>query len=388
MATTKDSCQTSPTDLKQQPQRVRPIPILKSHITVHKANPLTIRWDGKTAAHPKVDAKRRWWSGCKREDMGGDFSGQRHRFASGCKKKIHTPGDRVGDWTSRRSAGSTENFRVAGTRTPWHWSLAAPAAGPGSTWPRGAKGIVRRAKEERPGSSSSRPGKAARPRAFLPAGRARRRLWSRQSSRNVAPASKGVSHGQVPLAEGRHGTASTSETGEGTGEADAAATTVVQEARGRLGEARGGGRCRPLRPAPGARRAPAALGAHPGLWLGGGARAGATGAGTDSLCARAYPPGFAGHASAETPLRLCCRCSLLTIRLYPQSHPYPHLRARTHTGFHKNWKSGPGLHQSLLRLTTPPPLLGSYHPLKGARKKGTGPITEPLHKTERAPVIL
>ena len=56
-ATAKDSCQTSPTDLNNSLQPVRPIPILKSHRNVHKANPLTDEM-AKLQHTQKVDPKK------------------------------------------------------------------------------------------------------------------------------------------------------------------------------------------------------------------------------------------------------------------------------------------------------------------------------------------
>lgn len=99
--------------------------------------------------------------------------------------------------------------------------------------------------------------------------------------------------------------------------------------------------------------------------------------------------GSPGTRAQRRPLRLYLPLlALNNPSVYPAVSPLPPPpRAHTHKAFTRTGKAGLGCIRGLLRLTTPPPLLGSYHPLKGARKKGTGPITEPLHKTEGAVIL-
>lgn len=267
--------------------------------------------------------------------MGGDSSGQRHRFASGCKKKIHTPGRRVGNWTSRRSAGSTENSRVAGH--PDTLTLE-----PGSARGQPRLHLTPRSKgdrppgegEERRGSSSSGPGRRrGHGPSYLCRPRARRRLWSRQSSRNVAPASEEFRTVRYLLK-----------------------AAMAQPARARQGRDRGGGRSSDYRSAGSAREtgrrgarggravptaqarplaraaAPAALRSPPRTLA---RRERARAPQGPEQTRSAHAPtllGSPGTRAQRRPWGSICRCWLLTIRLcIPRSHPYPHLRARTHT---------------------------------------------------------
>lgn len=131
----------------------------------------------------------------------------------------------------------------------------------------------------------------------------------------------------------------------GDGDPGAAAATLMQEARGRLGgeERAEGGRGRPRRTAPWRGRAPE----PPPPTSARRERARAPrrpDSSRDALCARADRRRVTGSAGAETaaePPSAATRCSEASG--WPPPRPYPHFRARAHPGFLKNWKSGPGL---------------------------------------------
>lgn len=260
--------------------------------------------------------------------MGDDSSGQRHRFASGCKKKIHTPGGRVGSWTGRRSAGNTENSRVAGHPDTLTLEPGSARGQPRlHSTPRG-KGDRPPGEEERPGSSSSGPGRRrGHGPSYLCRPRARRRLWSRQSSRNVAPASEEfrtvrylLKAAMAQPARARQGR----DRGRGRGgdyrSAGSARETGRRGARGGRAVPTGQGRPLARAAAPAARRSPP--------WTLARRERARAPLGRNRLALRTRLPSWVRRARER---RDAPEALFAAARSYPVVSALPHLRARTRT---------------------------------------------------------
>lgn len=119
-----------------------------------------------------------------------------------------------------KQAERREHGELPRRGTPGHPDIGAwqrPRPAPAPLDPAEQRGSSAGRRRRAPGELQLGPGKAARPRAFLPVqaeGAAPLVKQAKQQERGTRQ--RGVSHGQV-LAEGRHGTASTSETGKGPG---------------------------------------------------------------------------------------------------------------------------------------------------------------------------
>lgn len=274
--------------------------------------------------------------------------GRRHRFPGGCGGKRHSRGQSAGsrEHGDDGATGKTRHLdrRAWRQRVP-SLRLTQPSQGtrPSGAWREG------RARGTRPLG----PGKAARPRAFLPVhAEGAAPLVEQAEQQKRGPSQRGVSRRQV-LAEGRHGTASTSEPGGG---AAAASTTPSAGSAGETGrrraERREGG-ADSAGPPPGARRRVVRARLPTTDFSSAGARAGATKAGTAlgcSLRTRGPPQGhpdcprrdaadpFSGARSFAAPVP-------------PVLTPS---RVHTHSSSHKNWKSRPTLHRDLVGPATPP----------------------------------
>lgn len=118
-----------------------------------------------------------------------------------------------------RQAERREHGELPRRGTPGHPDIGArqrPRPAPAPLDPAGQRGSSA-GRRRAPGELQLGPGKAARPRAFLPVqAEGAAPLVEQAKQQERGPRQRGVSHGQV-LAEGRHGTASTSETGKGSG---------------------------------------------------------------------------------------------------------------------------------------------------------------------------
>lgn len=149
----------------------------------------------------------------KKGGYGGDFRVRGTGLLAGCKKDSHPRGQRAIGQEAER--GSTENSASRG-----HPDTLDIEPGSACGQPRlhlTSRAIVRRAKEKSARGAPARAREAmARPRAFTCAGRGR-------GAACEAGKAAGTWHPPAQaftvkyFAEGRHGTASTSETGKGPG---------------------------------------------------------------------------------------------------------------------------------------------------------------------------
>ena len=350
-----------------------------------------MRWQNKNTPRKLMQKGGGGVDTKKGRTSGATASGQRHGFATGRRKKIRTPGGRVSSRTGRRSAGSTGDARAAGT--PDILTLE-PGSGrsrpPLRLTPRGKGTRPPGEEEESAGSSRSGPGRRRGHGPSYPCRpRARRRLWSRQSSRNAIPASEEFRTVRY-LLKAAMAQPVLARRGQARGRGDDYRSAGSAGETGRRGARRGravpAAQDRPLAraAAPAARRSPPRT-------LARGERARTSRRperSRDALCARVDPCRVSGNAGSETALGL----PLLLLATAgspcrPCLTPTHHLRAHTRAGFHNNWKSGPGLRRGLGGTCHSTSRMGRYHPLKGARKKGNGPVTEHLHKTEGTVIL-
>lgn len=127
-------------------------------------------------------------------DRGATASEQTHRFASGRKREIHSPRGRERGWSGprgRREHGGRRRRGHTGHRDIGAWQQPQPALA--SLDPAGQRdpSAGRQGGRETAREAPARPGTQRGHGLSYPCRpRARRRLWSRQSSRNPAPASE------------------------------------------------------------------------------------------------------------------------------------------------------------------------------------------------------
>lgn len=310
-----------------------------------------------------------------------------HRSASG--RRIYTlPRAEEGLGQARGGTGSAEDAGAAGTAgrpdigtwqrprpalslrlTPRGKGTGPPAAGPG--------GIEA---PERPLG----PGKAARPRAFLPVqAEGAAPLVEQAEQQERGPRQRGVSRRQV-LAEGRHGTAGASSRAGGRGGDCRSAGSAGETGRGGARREGGAGRAGPP---PGARRR---AGAHRGLGLRVGARGHRGGRNRPGRSLRTRGPRRSRRERGrrENPRPRFPRCPPAPPALVPASPLLPPPRARAPAqAFTRTGKASRACAGGFVGSASPPPAMGRYHPLKGALEEGNGPIPGRLHKTGGSVII-
>lgn len=321
--------------------------------------------------------------------LGATASGQRKiRFASGRWVKTQAPGDRVGrrehqgrglgaggtgflagvgernipggkalragNTGDDGAAGNTRHLDRRARQQPWPALSTLDPAGPRDP------SAGRQAKRESARARPLGPGKAARPKVFLPVqAEGAAPLVEQAEQQKRGPGQRGISRRQV-LAEGRHGPASASQPGM---EPRRRRQPLVQEARGRLGgeERAEGGRCRQRRtctsgPPPAARRRVVRAPQPTTDFSSAGACTGAAAAGTvlgRSLRTRRPPQGHQGCRRRDAADRLSGACQFSRASMLPLPHPHP---SKLSQELEEQAYPAPGAQCDLpLRLTPLPP---------------------------------
>lgn len=287
----------------------------------------------------KVDTERRRFG----EGVGGARRGVEAQICQRRRRKTHTLGSEGG----RRGAQEAR-----GTAAPRGHQTLEPGS---SSRRRPSRRLTPPSKGSRPpgarrggrasGERGSGPGERRGPGPSYPCRpRARRRLWSRQSSRSAAPASEEFRTVRYLLkaamalparrsrGRGRSGDCFSTGSAGQTGRRRARGARAVLAAQDR-----------PL---------PERAGAHLGLWLRGSAHGGAAATGRVPGCALRTrgPQGGRERAAAATPLTfggwlVATLLPLLSPPLPSPPLPPPRAPPLHHAQFYRNWKCGPGLRQ-------------------------------------------